>query len=79
MSFPKRPWFRASGWSPNHFLLAGTVGSCSKELGALCWPLTSQSRRERLHEEWEVNEGSGWGSWRLRVRGGGPVSVSALP
>lgn len=57
MSFPMRPWFRASGWSPNHFLLAGTVGSCSKDLGTLCWPLTSHSQKERLREEWEVNGG----------------------
>lgn len=67
-----RPWFRASGWSPNRFLLAGTVGSCSKDLGTLCWPLTSQSQKERLHEEWEGSGGQAGavGGWRVPEVGG---------
>ena len=31
MSFPMRPWFRTPGWTPNHFLLMGMVGSCSRK------------------------------------------------
>lgn len=31
MSFPVRPWFRTPGWTPNHFLLMGMVGSCPRK------------------------------------------------
>lgn len=32
-AFPMRSWFRAPGWFSNHFLLAGTSGSCPRQLG----------------------------------------------
>lgn len=47
MCFPTSPWFRAPGWPSSHSLLAGTVGSCPEELGALCCSLTSQNRKEK--------------------------------
>lgn len=56
MSFPMRPWFRAPGWTPDHVLLVGTVGSCPKELGTLCCPLTSQSQKE-VAWGWELSGG----------------------
>lgn len=43
--FPMRPWFRAPGWFPNHSLLSGTMGSCSKDLGTLCYPSLPRARK----------------------------------
>lgn len=65
---------------PKSFPIGGTVGSCSKDLGTLCGPLTSQSQKERLHEEWEVNGGQAGatGGWRVPEAGGEVSLGSAL-